>query len=328
MQDLISVIIPIYKVEDYLEKCIDSVINQTYKNLEIILVNDGSPDNCKQICEKYKEDDERIVIINKENGGLSDARNAGIDIAKGKYIAFIDSDDYVSEDYIKYLYSLINEYSAKMSICRVKEVWTNTRNEELQKDEKLTSKLLNSKETFYNLLFDKGVEVCAYAKLYSRELFNNIRFPKGKVYEDTAIMYKIIKNAKQIAYGDKKCYYYVAREGSISKHPEFNKNEMDYIEHTSQMLDYIEKRYPNLKSAIHRFDVYAKFRVLKMLIFTKPRNRQMEKEYVKEIKKNQKEVFKLKETPRKDKIAIILLNLGLPVFKFSWMIYRKLTGRI
>ena len=328
MQDLISVIIPIYKVEKYLKKCIDSVINQTYKNLEIILVNDGSPDSCREICEEYENKDNRIVIINKENGGLSDARNAGIDIAKGKYIAFIDSDDYVSNDYIEYMYNLILKYSSKMSICRVKEVWTNAKLEEIVNDVELKSELLSPKETFYNLLFDKGVEVCAYAKLYEKDLFDDTRFPKGKVYEDTAIMYKIIKKAKKIAYGNKYCYYYVAREGSISKHPEFNENEKDYIEHTFKMLDFIEKRYPDLKSAIHRFDVYARFRILKMLIFTKPRNREMEKEYVKEIKKNQKEVFKHKDTPKKDKVAIILLNMGLPIFKFSWRLYRKCTGRI
>lgn len=328
MQDLISVIIPIYKVEKYLKKCINSVINQTHKNLEIILVNDGSPDCCREICEEYKNKDKRIVIINKENGGLSDARNAGIDVAKGKYIAFIDSDDYVSNDYIEYMYNLIVKYSSKMSICRVKEVWTNAKVEEVENDVKLKSQLLNSKETFYNLLFDKGIEVCAYAKLYEKDLFNNIRFPKGKVYEDTAIIYKIIKKAKKIAYGNKQCYYYVARQGSISKHPEFNNNEEDYIEHTFQMLDYLEKRYPDLKSAIHRFDVYARFRILKMLIFTKPRNRKMEKEYIREIKKNQKEVFKHKDTPRKDKLAIILLNMGLPIFKISWRLYRKCTGRI
>ena len=328
MQDLISVIIPIYKVEKYLKKCIDSVINQTYKNLEIILVNDGSPDKCKEICEEYEKNDNRIVIINKENGGLSDARNAGIDIAKGKYISFIDSDDYVSDDYIEYMYNLITEHSAKMSICRVREVWTNTKIEEIKNDEDITSQLMNSKETFYSLLFDKGVEVCAYAKLYAKELFDDIRFPKGKVYEDTAIMYKIIKKARKIVYGSKRCYYYVARKGSISKHPEFNKNENDYIEHTFQMLDFLEKRYPDLKSAIHRFDVYARFRILKMLIFTKPRNRKMEKEYIKEIKKNQKEIFFHKDTPKKDKVAIILLNMGLPVFKLSWRLYRKCTGRI
>ena len=108
-KDLISIIVPIYNVEKYIKKCIDSIINQTYTNLEIILVDDGSPDNCGKICDKYKEKDDRIKVIHKKNGGLSDARNAGIDIATGEYITFIDSDDYVAENYIEVLYNLCKE---------------------------------------------------------------------------------------------------------------------------------------------------------------------------------------------------------------------------
>ena len=122
-QDLISVIIPIYNVEQYLDRCIDSVKKQTYTNLEIILVDDGSPDNCGKMCDEYAEDDKRIKVIHKENGGLSDARNAGIEIATGEYITFIDSDDYVSLDYVEYMYKLLKDAGAKLSICGVMDVW-------------------------------------------------------------------------------------------------------------------------------------------------------------------------------------------------------------
>lgn len=328
MQDLISVMIPIYNVDKYLNKCIDSVLNQTYSNLEIILVNDGSTDKSTEICKQYEQLDNRIKVINKEYGGVSDARNVCVDVAKGKYIAFVDSDDYISSDYIEYMYNLINKYNTPLAICRVKEVWNNTNLKQIEQESNETSQLLNSKQAFYNLLFDKGIEVSVYAKLYKRELFEGIRFPKGKVYEDTAVMYKIIKKAKNIAFGTKHCYYYIARKGSISKHPEFNENEKDFIRFTSEMLNFIEKRYPDLKDAVKRFDLYARFRILKMLVFTNPRNREMEKEYVKMIRKNQKEVFKYKDTPTKDKYAIILLNMGLPIFKLSWRVYRKVTGRI
>lgn len=325
MQQLVSIIIPIYNVESYLKRCIESVINQTYKNLEIILVNDGSTDNCGTICDKYKNKDNRIKVIHKKNGGLSDARNAGIEIATGKYLTFIDSDDYVSIDYIEYMINMLEEKKAQLAICKVKEVWPNSK----LKDEAYTKiQVLNSKQTFENLLLDKGIEVSSYAKLYSIDLFKKLRFPKGKVYEDTAIIYKIIANANRIVYGDKYCYYYISREGSISKHKEFNSSEIDYIEHTEQMLNFIRKRYKNLKIPVYRYYVYYKFRILKMLVFTKPRNKKMEKQIIEDIKKYQKIVFKYKETPKKDKIAIILLNLGLPIFKFSWILYRKVTGRI
>ena len=326
-QDLISVIIPIYNVEQYLDRCIDSVKKQTYTNLEIILVDDGSPDNCGKMCDEYAEDDKRIKVIHKENGGLSDARNAGIEIATGEYITFIDSDDYVSLDYVEYMYKLLKDAGAKLSICGVMDVWKNT-NIENEDSKKITEYKLSPKEAFENLLFDKGIEICAYAKLYHKSLWEKERFPKGKVYEDTAIMYKIFDQAEIICFGSKKCYYYIARVGSISKQKGYNKNEEDYINHTTQMLEYIEKKYPELQTAVHRFDLYAKFRILRMLVYTKPRNKKMEKYCINGIKENKKEVFFNKNTPRRDKIAILLLNLGLITFKYTWNLYCKITGRI
>lgn len=325
MQDLISVIIPVYKVEQYLARCVESIQKQTYENLEILLIDDGSPDNCGQKCDEYAEKDKRIKVIHKENGGLSEARNTGIEVASGKYITFVDSDDFVSHDYIEYMYHMLMQADVKLAICGVKEIWKNTKIVEREYDK---TRILTSKEAFENFLFDKGIEISAYAKLYHKDLWEKYRFPKGKVYEDTAVIYQLIEEAEKVAYGDKNCYYYVAREGSISKQTGFNKNEEDYIMYTEQMLRFIEKQYPELEIAIHRFTLYAKFRILRMLVFTKPRNKEMEKEYVSQIKKHQKEVFWCRKTPKRDKMAIILLNLGMPVFKIMWNWYCRVTGRI
>ncbi len=324
MDDLISVIVPVYKVEEYIKRCIDSIINQTYKNLEIILVDDGSPDNCGKICDEYAKKDTRVKVIHKENGGLSDARNAGIKICKGKYISFIDSDDYVDEDYIEYLYNLIKKYNVKLSICGVNVVW---KNKKCKQEKILKSECLDAKSALNNLLLHKGIEISAYAKMYLADLWKNFEFPKGKVYEDTAVIYKLIEEASTIAYGNKKCYYYIARKNSISKQNGFNKNEEDYIEHTKNMLADIKQMYPELEISIKRFELYANFRILRMLIFTNPRNKIMEKDIILKIKENQKEVFFYKEIPRRDKIAIVLLNIGLPVFKIFWYLYTKITGR-
>ena len=327
-EDLITVIIPVYKVEEYLEKCVKSICNQTYENLEIILVDDGSPDNCGKMCDKYAEADKRIKVIHKENSGLSDARNAGLKIATGKYIAFIDSDDYVSNDYIQYMYQMIKKENTKIAICGVQVVWKNKdfekyENENIQNFEKLTSN-----KALENLLYAEGIEISAYGKLYDKDLWKDIQFPKGKVYEDTKIMYKLFEKAETIVFGRKKCYYYVARIGSISKNKGYNKNEEDYIKHTNEMLEYIEKKYPELESAVKRFDVYAKFRILRMLIYTKPRNRKMEKEIIAGIEKYQKDVMQDSRVPKRDKLAIISLKCGLPVFKLMWTLYCKVTGRI
>ena len=327
MNDLISVIVPCYKVEEYLAKCIESIQKQTYKNLEIILVDDGSPDSCDVICDEYAKKDERIKVTHKENGGLSDARNAGINIAKGSYIAFVDSDDLVTEDYIEYMYNMIVQTNCNLAISGVKTIF---KNDEIKEEEgKRKNEVLTAEQTYEKLLFADVIDVCAYAKLYKKELFDDIRFPKGRVYEDTAIMYKIIEKAdEKIVFGDKCCYYYISRAGSISKHTEFNEDEKDYIEFTNKMLNHILNKYPNLETAVHRFDIYARFRILRMLVFTTPRNKKMEKEYVKAIKKYQKEVFKDKRTHKRDKLAIITLNLGLPAFKIMWRAYCKFTGRI
>lgn len=173
--ELISVIIPVYKVEKYLDECIQSVINQTYKNLEIILVDDGSPDNCGKICDEYAKKDNRIKVIHKENGGLSSARNAGLDIARGEYISFIDSDDYVSKDFIKNM--SIQMANADLIICGMKNVYK----EDEKCDEKENVVIKNETLTFIEanqkLIKPKNeIYVTACNKLYRRELFDNLRF--------------------------------------------------------------------------------------------------------------------------------------------------------
>lgn len=322
---LISIVVPIYNAEKNLKNCIDSLLNQTYKNIEIILVNDGSKDNSGKICDAYKNSDSRIKIIHKKNGGVSDARNSGIQIATGEYITFADSDDYVSEDYIEYMYNMLRETNTKLAICKVKIVWKNT---PVFSGEGTNFRILTTEEAFKNLLFQQGIEVAVYAKLYERKVFDNIKFPVGEVYEDTAVIYKIINKYDKIAFGDKECYFYVAREGSISKHKAYNQSEEFYIKYTDKMLNYINKFFPNLEDGVNRYYVYSRFRILRMLMYLKPRNRAMEKSIIKEIKARQKGVLNCKSTPKRDKIAIYLLSLGMPIFKLSWSFYCKLTGRI
>ena len=223
-EDLISIVIPVYKVEKYLEKCIESIINQTYKNLEIIIVDDGSPDNCPQMCDEFAKSDKRIKVIHKENGGLSDARNAGIDIATGKYITFIDSDDYVSDDYVEYMYRLIKKHNTKIATCETQVVHIES-DEENQEQFIENIEVLTARDLFYKILFAQKSDVSAYSKLYETALFRDIRYPKGVVYEDTATTYKLIEKCDKIATGNKKCYFYFSRPNSISKKSGFNKNE-------------------------------------------------------------------------------------------------------
>ncbi len=212
-KDIISVIVPIYNVEKYLNRCIDSIINQTYKNLEIILVDDGSPDNCPKICDEYAKKDDRIKVIHKENGGLSDARNKGIKIASGEYIGFVDSDDYIDEKMYEYLLKLIKDNNAEISVCGYKKVYS----EEIEYISYGKDTVLDTTEGLKTLLYNNDVGNYVWNKLFLTSSFkeNNIEFPKGKIMEDILTTYKLYEKANRIAIGTDEFYNYVQRENSI-----------------------------------------------------------------------------------------------------------------
>lgn len=212
---LISIIIPVYKVEKYINKCIESVLCQTYQNIEIILVDDGSPDQCPKICDEYAKRDSRIRVIHQKNMGLSAARNSGIDIAKGKYVGFVDSDDYIEPDMYEKLYRAISLANAELAICNYHSVEEDGREKERKsltmKDEVLSAyealeKLQGSEWWFY---------VTAWNKLYKKELFDKIRFPVGKVNEDQFIVHELFYECNVIATISNVLYHYVQRKGSI-----------------------------------------------------------------------------------------------------------------
>jgi glycosyltransferase involved in cell wall biosynthesis len=232
MGELISIIIPVYKVEDYIRRCVDSILKQTYGNLEIILVDDGSPDRCGQICDEYAAKDSRIVSIHKKNGGLSDARNAGMDICKGEYITFLDSDDWVDKNYIEKLYRLLKDTDSDISVCN----FIRTSKEDVEADA--------SKEeihTYSNLealdhLESKGdiqlyiQLVVAWGKLYRRSIFEGITYPVGKLHEDEFTTYKLLYKAGRIVITNARLLYYWQREDSIMGAGFNARGSMDDIE--------------------------------------------------------------------------------------------------
>ena len=210
MEPLISIIVPVYKVEKYLDKCIESLVNQTYTNIEIILVNDGSPDRCPDICEKWKKIDDRIIVLNKKNGGQSDARNAGMKIAKGMYFIFTDSDDYVSKNYVEYLYGILESTGADIAVGKM-ENFPEGSSPKIEKSDSNYILTFNSIEAIQDFLYEKHFATNVTAKLYKKELFDGIEFPKGKKYEDLYVFYKIISKCNIVVYGNKSIYYYMIR---------------------------------------------------------------------------------------------------------------------
>lgn len=228
MNKLISIIVPIYKVENFLHRCVDSILNQTYKNLEIILVNDGSPDQCGEICDEYAKLDNRVTVIHQENGGLSDARNAGIKIAKGEFIAFIDSDDWIHEEYINKLYELVRSTNSDISVCN----FFMTSIENFQVD--------NLKIEIYNYtniealeqLYDKFYVqmVTSWGKLYKKELFDGVTFPVNRLHEDEFTTYKLLYKANNIILTTEQLLYYWQRADSIMGDQYNLKNKLDRID--------------------------------------------------------------------------------------------------
>ena len=217
MKELISIVIPIYKVESYLKRCIYSVMIQTYHNLEIILVDDGSPDQCGDICEDFAKKDSRIKVYHKTNGGLSDARNYGVERSHGKYITFIDADDYIAQDYIEYLFNLLIRYDADISCCcgikTIENTVTYTINTAIPKEQILTGKEA-CRELLGGLYY---VLVTAWGKLYKSEIVKTYPFPIGRKHEDEATTCKFYYAARKVVVGNRCLYAYYQRSNSIMR---------------------------------------------------------------------------------------------------------------
>ena len=246
MEDKISIIVPIYNSERYLDKCINSILNQTYKNLEIILIDDGSTDKSKMICEKYKKKDSRIIFISKKNTGVSDTRNIGLNIASGKYIGFVDSDDFIKLDMFEILIYNINKYRADLSICNIVE----------KNNRKYRVKELSSRDGLKIILENSGPKGYIYNKLYKKNIIDryNIKF-NVNIYmcEDLLFNCLYLQNIGKVIYTTQELYYYIKRRGSVTN-SQYNfrfatildaYNEMFkiYIKEERGMYDYFKAIY-------------------------------------------------------------------------------------
>lgn len=249
MKKKVTVVVPVYNVSNYLGKCIDSIINQTYKKLEIILVDDGSTDNSGAICDDFASKDKRIKVIHKENGGLSDARNFGIDIATGEYIVFVDSDDYIALDMIEFLYNSLESNEADISTCLYQNFYDGE--DVLESDDNI-SYVCSNTEALEKMLYQQDCTTSAWGKLYKTSLFDGIRYPKGKICEDLDTTYLLFSKANKIVINTAKKYFYLQRETSIIN-SEFNPKRMDALKFVKNETDYIIKNHLEIfKSAVNR----------------------------------------------------------------------------
>lgn len=286
----ISVIIPVYNVEKYLNKCIESVINQTYKELEIILVDDGSPDNCPQMCDDWAKKDNRIKVIHKKNGGLSDARNAGLDIATSEYVYFIDSDDYIIDSAIEELFNVLIDNKCDIAFARYQRVYDDaTKNKIVECTGKV---IIESEDDYWNIVYnvnnDLEHEVCvnhiiSCNKLFKKELFNKIRYIVGKKNEDELIIDELVSQCKFIAYFDKVLYFYYQNEDGImgNLNYKFHKN---FFDAAIKRIKYFKKSDKNIKLFVLKY-------YLNMLQIEYERFYKTDKEYIKMITKSYRRIL-------------------------------------
>lgn len=309
----VTVIVPVYKVEAYLDYCVQSLLQQSYDKYEIILVDDGSPDRCPEICDQYAQKYDRISSLHKENGGLSDARNFAVPYAKGEYIVFVDSDDYVFPMYIEHLVDLILKYNTKIAVTGHKDV--NNYQEKPVFNTKITEEKLDKITAYKRMLYAKGFGVSAWAKIYSKDLVEKYPYPYGYVSEDLATTYKMVSECDFIAVSNVAEYCYVQRQDSIM-HRKLEKNDITAIKAAKEQLQFISQNYPEARdAAIYRLA----FRAMEFI----PRiidesNMRMFAYLQKTVKPYLWTLLRDKNVGNGAKIKIVLLCIGYGPTKFYW----------
>lgn len=320
--ELVSIIVPIYNVENYLERCIKSLISQEYKNIEIILVDDGSTDDSSEICKKYLKDN-RIRYFYKPNGGLSDARNFGLSKAIGQYVTFVDSDDALSPDFVLYNYESLINNEADISISNLEFIYTEKFEKSNKEDKQF---VLTNAEVIEKMLYGKHYFISACGKLYRRKLFENILFPVGQSFEDINTTYKLYLKSKKIACSLYPRYYYFIRENSITT-TKFSSKNLDQIYATDSMCDQIEKNNSNYSSACLRRKVYARISTYCKMINCNYKNKTLVKQIVEYIKLHQNIVLKDKNVSFEDKASIILIVYFRFLFDWAWKFKNKIKRK-
>ena len=319
---LITVIVPIYNVEQYARRCLDSILCQTYKNLEIILIDDGSTDNSGKICDDYAKKDRRIKVIHQENGGLSNARNSGIEKIRGKYVTFIDSDDWIESGYIGTLYNDIANNHCDISI-----VGHFINHDNVVFDESTgEQKKLSIKECLTKILYDNGISAAACGKLYHKSLFNSIRYPNGRVFEDVATTYKLILQSKSVFLNSVPLYHYRKTNHESITSTKFTIKKMDLIWATKQFADDVLKKYPDLQAACAARMMEAHVRTLTETL-KGGAEQQTINELLAYIKQNRHAVLSNKNITRRNRLMLLATCFGYRPFKVFRFFYEHITGK-
>ena len=306
MNELITVIINVYNGEKYIKKCLDCVINQTYNNLEILIINDGSKDNTLEIVKEYK--DKRIKVITTKNQGLSLSRNTGIKNAKGEYLFFLDVDDYIDLDTLEYLYNLINKYNTKISTCETSIVYKTENKKNIKEDTHIETSL----DMVKKVLLSTNRHGAIWNKLMKKELFNDLLF-EDRIINDMVVVYKLFLKVDNVAYTNLEKYYYIKNDNSITSKKNIER-AIDSYKAAIERYDYIEKIYPNM--------IENKIAVLLTIVDIYNHNNEKIDKYIKDnnINKLFKKYYSLKifktKITRRNKVKIFLYRINPKIERF------------
>lgn len=316
MEKLITVVVPVYNVEAYVERCLDSIVTQNYKNLEIIVVDDGSTDRSGEICDAYALEDDRIKIIHKDNAGLGEARNSALDIMKGEYVFFVDSDDYIFPGIIKYLFEACEKEGADIACCGFqsgKKMYYQGRK----------TYCLSAAEATERIFCSQGMDCNAVCKLYKTYLFRNMRYPSC-LYEVVPVTYKIFLSAKKIVNTGKVGYYIEKRSGSITRGC-FGRNDLLYLEMGMKVYEDILSHYKRLADAARTFYLIILIGVAERAVEDNSSQESDEqKKGLNEFRNCYKEILYNKKIPFRKRLIALLINAG--VYKSVHKKYVQLRG--
>ena len=308
MKRNVSVIVPIYNVEKYLRKCVSSILEQSYKNIEIILVDDGSTDMSGKICDELSKEHDNVIVIHKQNGGLSSARNAGIEASNGDYLSFIDSDDYIEKTMYEEMVNAIENSKKDIASCgRIVDVYGSHENKEFCLD---NVAVYSREESMREVLHFSSVDVSACDKLYKKHLFDKIRYPEGKISEDAAVVFELIEKSNGIVHVGKPFYHYVFRKKSISK-SKYSEKNFDVLNNLRNTKTFIKDNFPDL---IDDFKIYSCITAAAQILLLN-----QDKIAIKKYKNHYNEFFnffiegyeytiKLPETSKKDKLKYFCIK--------------------
>lgn len=323
MNPAISIIVPVFNVEAYLEDCIESILDQKFSDFELILVNDGSTDESGSICDNYAKNDKRVKVVHKSNGGVSSARNTGINVAQGNYIGFVDSDDRIKENMYKRLYQLCLDTESDIAICKLgREI----EGKIINKSEGSVIKELDNIQAMKQLFIGNLYRFSLCNKLFKKKCFDEIQFPEGRIHEDLSTTYRLFANADKTVYTNEIGYIYVKRENSILT-TTFNENRLDAFEGWDEILAFMNNKYPSISNEFTTCFCYWCVDNI-VYILKQVKDKENRKRYMKVIQlflRKHKVNIKSVELPIKYKsiVSLMILNVELLILSDNFKSFKN-----